>query len=106
MGGGSDTEQQHLLVALPFAEPTKVIERIKKNFPRMKVSYVNLNDLPSLWEDVARHVPKGIYQAAPDGNRWSSLIIVLELARAIPGCHSTVHFIRPTRNFERRTQAW
>ncbi|KAL8824379.1 MAG: hypothetical protein Q9191_005091 [Dirinaria sp. TL-2023a] len=60
MGGGSDTEQQHLLIALPFEEPTKSLERLKKNFPRIKVSYVNLNNLPSLWEDVARHVPKDI----------------------------------------------
>lgn len=64
MGGGSDTEQQHLLVALPFEEPTKSLERLKKNFPRMKVSYVNLNNLPSLWEDVARHIPKELFQDA------------------------------------------
>lgn len=60
MNGGSDTKQEHLLIALPFRKPTKSIESIEKKFPHMKVSYVNLNS-PSLWVDVARHVPKELF---------------------------------------------
>lgn len=58
MGGGPDTKPEHLLVILPFEEPTMLIARIKKRFPYIKVTYENLN-FESNFEDGVREISKG-----------------------------------------------
>ena len=71
MGGGSDTEQEHLLIVLPFEKPAKGIESIKKKFPHMKVTYKNTDLVFYSWDDVVRHIPKGIFKL----HLWHSLVL-------------------------------
>ena len=59
MGGGPDSKLEHLLIVLPFEEPTQSIERIKKKFPNIKVTYENL-DFRSTIQDVVRQVSEGM----------------------------------------------
>ncbi|CAF9940027.1 hypothetical protein IMSHALPRED_001724 [Imshaugia aleurites] len=39
MGGGPDPKPEHLLVILPFGEPTNIFDRIRKNHPNIKITY-------------------------------------------------------------------
>ncbi|GAB7347444.1 hypothetical protein MBLNU459_g4362t1 [Dothideomycetes sp. NU459] len=61
MGGGPPEE--HVLCTLPFAEPTAILERLKKRFPKVKFTYRNVSytkdraqlesEVPiELWKDV------------------------------------------------------
>lgn len=58
MGGGPDPKPEHLLAILPFAEPTAVFDRIRKNHPNIKVSYHNLAFADVVWKGL-KSVPKG-----------------------------------------------
>ncbi|MCJ1437100.1 hypothetical protein MMC27_006485 [Xylographa pallens] len=43
MGGGPDQKPEHLLCTLPFPEPKAILDRIRKNYPHMKVTYRDLS---------------------------------------------------------------
>ena len=43
MGGGPESKPEHMLVTLPFPEPTPIIERIRKHHPQITVTYRDLN---------------------------------------------------------------
>ena len=51
MGGGPDSKPEHLLVILPFEEPTEIFERIRKNHPNIKITFINQRFTPrALWQ--------------------------------------------------------
>ena len=57
MGGG--TKPEHLLVILPFKEPTDVFERIKKNHPNIKITFRSLLFTNSPWKG-DEEIPEGL----------------------------------------------
>ena len=57
MGGGPEPATEHLLIILPFPEPTKLVERIKKNHPQFVITYKNLSFVN--FEDGVKEIPKG-----------------------------------------------
>ncbi|KAL9128039.1 MAG: hypothetical protein Q9217_003203 [Psora testacea] len=59
MGGGPH-KPEHLLVILPFPEPTEILERIKKNHPYIRITFKRLlfTDTPS---DGSQTIPPEIY---------------------------------------------
>ena len=67
MGGGPDAKAEHLLITLPFPEPTTIIERIKKNHPNIKVTFRNLSAANPFAKD----------QGIPDGRAYYAGILLL-----------------------------
>ncbi|CAF9935298.1 MAG: hypothetical protein ALECFALPRED_006356 [Alectoria fallacina] len=63
MGGGPDTKPEHLLVILPFKEPTEIFDRIKKNHPNIKITFKSLFISSSPWKGV-EEIPTEIYRDA------------------------------------------
>lgn len=57
MGGGPEPTTEHLLIILPFPEPTEIVERIKKNHPHIDITYRNLTFVN--FEDAVKEIPKG-----------------------------------------------
>ncbi|MCJ1417051.1 hypothetical protein MMC32_003390 [Xylographa parallela] len=43
MGGGPDQEPEHLLCTLPFPEPKAILDRIRKNYPHIQITYRDLS---------------------------------------------------------------
>ena len=56
MGGGPKPE--HLLVIMPFDEPTEIFNRIKKNHPNIKITFKNLRFTSTPWIG-AEAIPEG-----------------------------------------------
>ena len=56
MGGGPKTE--HLLVILPFREPVEALERIKRKYPHIEITFRSLRFTDTPWKGVA-DIPKG-----------------------------------------------
>ncbi|MCJ1341558.1 hypothetical protein MMC09_006854 [Bachmanniomyces sp. S44760] len=73
MGGGK-TKPEHLLITLPFPEPTAVLERIKKNHPQIKITYRSLTELwakehgipDDFWADATILVTLSALPPSPD----------------------------------------
>ena len=57
MGGGPKPE--HLLVIVPFEEPTGVFDRIRKNHPNIKITFKNLLFTSTPWMG-AEEIPEGL----------------------------------------------
>lgn len=56
MGGGPKTE--HLLVIVPFPEPTEIFDRIRKKYPHIKITFqMGLFNEPP-WK-IQEEIPKG-----------------------------------------------
>lgn len=68
MGGGPAAKQEHMLVLMPFEEPTAIFDRIRKKHPHIKITYRNLvyNETP--WKG-AQEIPRGL----------PSLFLILDL---------------------------
>jgi len=58
MGGGPVVKPEHLLVLIPFIEPTAILERIKKNHPNIKITFRRLLTSDTPWKGAAA-VPQG-----------------------------------------------
>lgn len=58
MGGGHDVKPEHLLIIIPYNEPTTIIERIKKNHPNIKITFRQLHVTDTLWK-AATAIPPG-----------------------------------------------
>ncbi|SLM39158.1 NAD(P)-binding domain [Lasallia pustulata] len=63
MGGGPDRKPEHLLVILPFPEPTEIFDRIRKNYPHIKITFRMLLFTDSPWEG-REEIPKELYHDA------------------------------------------
>ncbi|KAL9136324.1 MAG: hypothetical protein Q9175_002469 [Cornicularia normoerica] len=63
MGGGPDAKPEHLLVILPFKEPTEVFDRIRKNHPNIKITFRSLLFSSTPWK-IEDDIPKEIYKDA------------------------------------------
>ncbi|KAL8740423.1 MAG: hypothetical protein Q9190_006872 [Brigantiaea leucoxantha] len=69
MGGGPpsspsrDPPSDHLLVVLPFPEPTAIFNRIRRRFPTLKITYYRLLFTSTPWIPATR-VPPEIYATA------------------------------------------
>lgn len=50
MGGGPDPKPEHLLVVIPFPEPTAIFERIKKNHPNISITYRSSANPYEVWD--------------------------------------------------------
>ncbi len=61
MGGGPDVKPEHLLIIIPFNEPTTIIERIKKNHPNIKITFRQLQFADTPWK-AATAIPSGQLQ--------------------------------------------
>lgn len=59
MGGGPDSKPEHLLVILPFKEPTEIFDRIKKNHPNIKITFKSLLFTSTPWKG-EEEIPKGL----------------------------------------------
>ena len=57
MGGGAEPE--HMLVILPFEEPTAIFDRIRKNHPHIKITFKRLNFTETPWKET-QEIPKGL----------------------------------------------
>jgi len=53
MGGGPDGKPEQLLVIIPFAEPTAILERIKRNHPNIRITFRRLLFMDTPWEHAA-----------------------------------------------------
>lgn len=60
MGGGPGSKPEHLLVILPFNEPTGIFDRIRKNHPNIKITFKNLLFTSTPWEN-EEQLPQGLY---------------------------------------------
>lgn len=61
MGGGPDKE--HMVILLWEPEPTKQIEEIKRRFPYISITYLNLKDSNKPRDDGAKlDIPKELYE--------------------------------------------
>lgn len=67
MGGGPDRKPEHLLVILPFPEPTEIFDRIRKNYPHIKITFRMLLFTDSPWEG-REEIPKGCLTGAAAGS--------------------------------------
>lgn len=72
MGGGPDPKPEHLLVLIPFAEPTAIFERIKKNHPHIRISYYNMLIKDTPWESDDEKIPKGKQTSVAVASRSSN----------------------------------
>ncbi|KAF6229873.1 hypothetical protein HO133_004210 [Letharia lupina] len=61
MGGGPDSKPEHLLVILPFKEPTEIFNRIRKNHPNIKITFKSLLFTSTPWMG-EEDIPKEIYK--------------------------------------------
>ena len=57
MGGGPSAKPEHLLVILPFPEPTAIFERIKRNHPRLTITFRRLAF--GTFDQGLQEIPKG-----------------------------------------------
>ena len=57
MGGGPGIKPEHLLIILPFPEPTELLERIEKNHPHIEITYRNLHFMN--FDDGVKEIPQG-----------------------------------------------
>ena len=64
MGGGPCTKPEHLLVILPFPEPTKIFERIKRNHPQIKITFRRLQF--GTFDEGLQEIPKGAVRLSRD----------------------------------------
>jgi hypothetical protein len=55
MGGGSKSE--HLLCTLPYPEPQELLDRVRKNNPHVKVTYIEIKNV--VW-DLKHDLPDGM----------------------------------------------
>ena len=58
MGGGPERDKEHLLVILPQREPTSILERLKRRFPYVDVTFKS--SLPD-HDDRKVEIPAGLY---------------------------------------------
>ncbi|KAM0799107.1 D-3-phosphoglycerate dehydrogenase [Usnea florida] len=63
MGGGPDAKPEHMLVILPFQEPTEIFDRIRKNHPNIKITYKNTLLPDAVWFG-GSGIPKEIFRDA------------------------------------------
>ncbi|KAL9043565.1 MAG: hypothetical protein Q9214_003253 [Letrouitia sp. 1 TL-2023] len=64
MGGGPPTPlEEHLLVLLPFPEPTAIFDRIRKNHPNVKITFRQILFTITPW-NAATAVPPSLYNTA------------------------------------------
>ena len=57
MGGGPSAKPEHLLVILPFPEPTEIFERVKKNHPHITIVFRRLAF--ATFDEGLQEIPKG-----------------------------------------------
>ena len=57
MGGGPNAKPEQLLAILPFPEPTKIFERIKKNHPQVEITFRRLAF--GTFDEGLQEIPKG-----------------------------------------------
>jgi len=69
MGGGPDLKQEHMLAILPFAEPTAIFDRIRKNHPNIKISFHSVTFAETVWKGL-KEVPKGKHRLASATINW------------------------------------
>ncbi|MCJ1279040.1 hypothetical protein MMC21_006861 [Puttea exsequens] len=78
MGGGHNHQPDHLLVILPYSEPTETLERLKKLFPYIRITFRSLQFANTFWEGIEAIDPE-IYRdatilltlsALPPGRDW------------------------------------
>lgn len=58
MGGGPEQKAEHLLVILPFPEPTEIFDRMRKNHPQLKITFRMLLYSDTPWK-AREAIPKG-----------------------------------------------
>ena len=58
MGGGPGVKPEHMLVILPFQEPTAILDRIRKNHSHIKITFRNLTFNETPWKGV-QEIPRG-----------------------------------------------
>lgn len=58
MGGGPGVKPEHMLVILPFPEPTAILNRIRKNHPHIRTTFRNLTFHETPWKGV-QEIPRG-----------------------------------------------
>lgn len=63
MGGGPDPKPEHLLVIIPWREPTAIFERIKKNHPNISITYRSSVNPYEVW-DKRETVPEEVFRDA------------------------------------------
>ncbi|MCJ1316697.1 hypothetical protein MMC15_002018, partial [Xylographa vitiligo] len=51
MGGGPDKTTEHLLCTLPFPEPKAILDRIRKNYPDIQITYRDLSHQDAFAKD-------------------------------------------------------
>ncbi|KAI9806664.1 MAG: hypothetical protein M1825_006121 [Sarcosagium campestre] len=61
--GGAAPKDEHLVVALPWAEPTEELERLRERFPHVKTSYRQVKYLASYWS-AEGDLPADFFQTA------------------------------------------
>ncbi|KAL2353129.1 hypothetical protein BJ546DRAFT_128319 [Cryomyces antarcticus] len=61
MGGGPDTKKEKLLCVLPFQEPIKILDHLRKKFPDLEISFYHLKYAEVAWKTV-KEVPKEIFK--------------------------------------------
>lgn len=64
MGGGPDSKPEHLLVIMPFKEPTEIFDRIRKNHPNVKITFKGLGFTSTPWMG-EEEIPKGSIGFSP-----------------------------------------
>jgi len=60
MGGGPDHKPEHLLIIIPFPEPTEILNRIREKFPYITITYKSLQFVESHSWKGAEEIPEGI----------------------------------------------
>jgi len=59
MGGGPGAKPEHMLVVVPFEEPTAIFDRIRKKHPHIKITYRNLSFNETPWKGT-QEIPRGL----------------------------------------------
>lgn len=59
MGGGPGAKPEHMLVVVPFEEPTAIFDRIRKRHPHIKITYRNLSFNETPWKGT-QEIPRGL----------------------------------------------
>ena len=96
MGGGTH-QPEHLLVILPFAEPTEIFDRIRKAHPYLKITYKSLHFTSTPWVG-DEEIDPSIYETA-------TLLITLSAVPLPPNAPllRLIHFISAGTNHIQHT---
>ncbi|KAI9714199.1 MAG: hypothetical protein M1812_006420 [Candelaria pacifica] len=62
MGGGSDHKPEHLLIVVPLPEPEKILDRIRKEHPNIKISYHEITLGRTTFDRDESDIPNEIYK--------------------------------------------